>query len=254
MKKVAVLVPLIFSTVSNAVIIESNDIRSVLHHVYDTHHHREILVAFDIDNTLGHMPDGFGGDELFNAMVNERLQAGDSFDDAITKLLPLYVALQEALWLEPIQETTARMIRFMQEIGIATIALTARLIVKDRTLIQLDHMDIDFEPGSPHATPFTFAPISSHHQPGHYERGVIFCGNNNKGAMLTEFFAHTNYRPKKVIFVDDKLSHVRHVEAAMEQLGIPCIGIRYSHLDEKVANFRFHEHHERLRSFKTQLS
>jgi len=249
MKKIILVLLLFFSTSQN-VVIESDDIKTVLHHVYDTHHHKEILVVLDIDNTIGYVKDGFGGDEWFRAMLIKSMEQGNPLHVALYELLPIAFAIQETIWLDLVQPETARMIRFLQDVGIAVVALTSRsLPIKKRTLEQLAHMNVDFSLSPPSQPVIDFALHDSLHRRGHYEHGIIFSGENDKGELLLEFFSRVDYHPKKVIFIDDKLKYVEQIEKAMEKEGIPYIGIRYSRLDHRVASFNLEDHEKQLEQF-----
>jgi len=253
MKKILFTLLLIKATIVHALIIESSDIHSVFHHVYDTHHHKEILVVFDIDNTIGHVKDGFGGDEWFTAMVKEQLAQGNAIHAADGEILPIYLSIQKSIWLDPVQPETQKMIRFLQDVGIAVIALTSRsLIIKERTFEQLAHMNIDFSLNTLYKTQFDLTMYNEAHLAAHYENGIIFSSQNDKGELLVHFFSAIDYHPKKVIFVDDKLKYVEQVERAMNNVNIPYIGIRYSHLDFKVKNFNIKDYQQRLNAFLSE--
>ena len=246
MLKRLALLSLLFISPLFAIIIESNDIHAILPHVYDTHHHKEILVVFDIDNTIGEIKDGFGGDEWFSALLTERIKHGTHIDTAVAEILPLYFQIQATLWLEPVQECTPKLISFLQDIDIATMALTARSFpLMQRTMEQLTNMEIDFTRNSlsNKNINLTLRDVA------HYRDGVIFSGQNNKGELLVKFFETIGYHPQKVIFIDDKLKYVEQVAAAMEQANIPFVGIRYGHLDNKAANYKIADHEARLQQF-----
>ncbi len=237
MNKYMVTFFILVSFVMQATIIESEDIRTILHHIYDTHHHNEILVVFDIDNTVGHI-EGCGGDEWFTATLKEKILKGDPIHIALAETLSVYFILQNKLWLEPVQAETPKMIRFLQDVGIAVMALTSRsLPIKERTLKQLEHMHIHFERSSLHTEPLDLTREQKDHLVAYYEKGILFSAENNKGDLLLHFFDTINYHPKKVIFIDDKIKYVEQVDHAMKKANIPYVGIRYSRLDEKVKNF-----------------
>lgn len=233
-----------------AKIIESDDIRTVMNYVYDTHHHKDILVVFDIDNTIGHIKDGFGGDEWFRALFQKRLLSGEPIHVALAEVLALYFPIQKTLWLDPVQEETPKLIQFLQDVGIATMALTSRsLPIKERTLVQLDRINIDFTRCSPFEKDIDLSRTNEKHLQAIYQKGVLFSAENDKGELLIHFFNTVNYHPQKVIFIDDKLKYVEQLERAMKTADIPYIGIRYSKLDEKVASYRLEDHADRLKTF-----
>ena len=46
------------------------------------------------------------------------------------------------------------------------------------------------------------------------------------------------YTPKTIIFINDKASHLKEIEVAAEEKGIPFIGLRYGYSDERKALFQ----------------
>jgi Protein of unknown function (DUF2608) len=245
MKKLLLLLLLFFAPI-NALIVESDDIRSILNHVYDTHHHKEILVVLDIDNTIAHVKDGFGGDEWFSAMLNNHVAKGIDFKTAVAEILPLYTKIQNTIWLDPVQQETVRLIRFLQDIGIAVMAITARSFpLLNRTIEQLQHLDIDLSRSALSRETIDF----NLYDVAQYRHGILFGGQNNKGELLIKFFETINYHPNKVIFIDDKLKYVEQVDESMQAVHIPYVGIRYSHLDEKVKNYCLADHEDQLQRF-----
>jgi 5S rRNA maturation endonuclease (ribonuclease M5) len=70
-----------------------------------------------------------------------------------------------------------------------------------------------------------------------YKKGIIFCDLNHKGSMMVEFLKQIKYKPKKIIFVDDKMRNVINVEEAAKKLGIECIAIHYIYLADSNKTF-----------------
>lgn len=62
--------------------------------------------------------------------------------------------------------------------------------------------------------------------------GVLFSSFHPKGDLLVLFLRLIGLNPKKVIFVDDELNHVKSVVAALDKQGIVCIGIYYTAANE----------------------
>ena len=77
--------------------------------------------------------------------------------------------------------------------------------------------------------------------PAIYINGIIFAGAQNKGEVLNHWLEHLQFRPKKIIFVDDKLKNVRAVQQVMEANSHPFVGIRYGLLDQRVADLDMHK-------------
>ncbi len=241
--KYIIYILLFWSQITPAPTLESNDITTILPHVFDTTHHKDVLIIYDIDNTLVHVADGFGGDEWFNAMIQKCIQSGDTIHMALQYTLPLYFTIQNAIWLDLIQSETPRMISLLQDAGVRMMALTSRSIhIKNRTYAQLNHVGINFIHTAPHNGTLTFDP----HCEACYEHGILYSAAHNKGEMLLHFFDAIEFYPKKIIFIDDKLKYIEQVEMALRDVNISCITMRYSRLDQKIKEYNLADHEKRL--------
>ena len=69
-----------------------------------------------------------------------------------------------------------------------------------------------------------------------YRDGIIFCegGINDKGVVLFRILELAGFKPKKIVFVDDKYGHLVSLEQECVERNIPFVGIRYSRFDDKV--------------------
>ncbi|NGX61692.1 MAG: hypothetical protein K940chlam9_01181 [Chlamydiae bacterium] len=75
--------------------------------------------------------------------------------------------------------------------------------------------------------------------------GVFASGWIRKGEALAHLFNILDYKPKRVIFIDNSLSHHESVEKWMEALEIPYLGLYYTayknhiqEVDEDLASFQ----------------
>ncbi len=191
------------------------------------------LVIFDIDNTLAAPKLEIGSDQWVNYLVEEKMKLGLDLQQAFNAVLPTYFHVQFKIAMHPVEDITPRFILGLQAQGVSVIALTARSIfVASRTLDQLDDMRVELGIKG-HADELHLnMPI-----PCIYMHGVIFSGNNDKGLVLIELLNNIDFKPTKIIFIDDKLKNIVAVEYAAQKCSIEFIGIRYSRCDERVANF-----------------
>lgn len=61
-----------------------------------------------------------------------------------------------------------------------------------------------------------------------YKSGILFSSLHPKGKILIHFLQHLEFRPNKVLFIDDDIKYVQSVVGSLEEVGIPCIGIHYT--------------------------
>lgn len=219
----------IFSLVAlmSAEIVES-DSHSIIHAYVQP----GCLVVWDIDNTLAHPIGRIGSDEWFTYLLEQELGKGLDFSRALHNVLPVYCEVQLHINLQLVEQGAPQLLKQLQHEGVAMMSLTARsLPLVNRTISQLADIGIDFSHN--HLGPeILLRELRGQYV---YKRGILFSGQNNKGDALVDFLHQINVVPTRVIFIDDKLKNLRDVEDALNKVGIPFYGIRYSKLDAYVA-------------------
>lgn len=194
--------------------------------------HKQVIVVFDVDNTLLHPITDLGSDQWVVALINEQMEQGLDYKEALKQVLPLYVHVAQRIAIITTEEELSDHLDQINKNCHHTLCLTARSLELAERVLQdfVDHKLI-FRPPVHHE-----ALVALPH-PTHYRKGVIFCDGSHKGETLLAFFDYVDYVPDLVIFVDDKESNVRAVVHALEERGIACKGLRYAGCDERVQNF-----------------
>lgn len=233
MKRILVTLTICFSftSINLAKIIESNTVTEINNHLNDDPEHT--LVIFDIDNTLAAPKLEIGSDQWVNYLVQEKMKQGLDMQQAFNAVLPTYFHVQFKVAMHPVEDITPALIQELQTNGTSVIALTARSIfVASRTLDQLKDMRVALGIRNHNNELHLNMPI-----PCIYMDGVIFSGNNDKGLVLIELLNTIDFKPTRIIFLDDKLKNITAVEYAAQKCGIEFVGIRYGRCDERVTNF-----------------
>ncbi len=241
----------VYSWLTNApdIIVESKNITEIYTYIKPNEYNKDLLVIFDIDNTIAKPPTNLGSDQWFYAMKKKLEEIGKSDQESIDLLLPHYIQIQHHTWLIPVEKDTVQVINNLQKKGVSVIALTARsLELTQRTIEQLHHLGIYFTKTDPHECPLKYGDK----KPGLYIDGIIFSGNYDKGEMLVNWFKQIKYRPKKIIFIDDKLKNIHSVEKALHNRDYPFIGIRYGYTDEQARNFSLESIADEQKQFFTE--
>lgn len=60
-----------------------------------------------------------------------------------------------------------------------------------------------------------------------YGRGILYASHHEKEELLKALLAKTQYKPSRIVMVDDKIDSIVPVEALMKELGIPFQGYCY---------------------------
>jgi hypothetical protein len=208
--------------------------------IKDIHHYHNgennILFVFDIDNTLAEATVGEGGSQWFDGALDYLSKKGLNKQETYNKVIPIYISLNKKNGIRLIENDTAQVISELQK-KYPVIALTARSKkIISTTIAQLKSLGIDFSRSTLAQKNIVFENFPYY---ATFKKGIIFCGDNNKGKVLKNFLKQTQLTPSKIIFTDDKKNCLANVEKSLKNK-TPFTGLRYGFLDEKVQNFRFH--------------
>jgi hypothetical protein len=199
-----------------------------------------ILVVFDIDNTILAMEQGLGTDqwyewqkELSDEDPCNQKNVGDRF--AVQGALYFVSAMRST------QADAATQIASIQNAGIAVISLTSRgMDYQLQTFRELRRNHISFTHsaiGPPGGYREPFIPVENG-RPSLYEDGVFLTAGQHKGQMLYALFDKTGVEmPAVIVMADDKQKNLDAVKETFSALSIPVHAWRYSGEDENVQNF-----------------
>jgi FMN phosphatase YigB (HAD superfamily) len=203
------------------------------HIAQESHAPHDILVIFDIDNTIAHPKTEVGTDQWLEHQAKQQAVDGVTVAQAYQNLLPLYYKIQHITDLHLVENMIAELIADLKTDGVLTLGLTARHDpIIDRTLAQLAPLNVAF---STPAQDEILIEASKH--TALYKNGVIFCGQNSKGEVLFKLLTMLSITPKKIFFIDDKMHHLIAVEKMAIERGIECVCIHYTHCQARVDNF-----------------
>jgi len=195
----------------------------------------DMLVVFDIDNTLIEPAQSLGSDQWFSYRVEENIRRGMSKQESFAVALTEWISIQHKTKVKPVETSTVQLFEQLHNGGWQVIALTTRGIeLAAKTIEQLKSVGIDFSKAMPVSQEIIF----EHVRGALYRGGIVFCDGSNKGALLLQFFKQSGLDPKKILFVDDKEKCLRDVEQVCAEHQISFIGLRYGFLDEKVKNLK----------------
>lgn len=153
-----------------------------------------------------------------------------------------------------IDTRSPELVSALQSKKIKTIALTAAgtgpfgIIpsLEDWRIKDLLGLGFDFTPAFSQIKCLLFPEFDPHDSPPLFKEGILFSSAYPKGGILALFLQKINWKPKKVIFIDDCLNFIKSVELAMKNAGIDFIGYYYmaadklpSEVDEKVGEYQF---------------
>ena len=229
-KKLILSFCLLFSPVIlQGEVVEIMHMEEILPHVKP-----EMLIVFDIDNTIIEPVQTLGSDQWFHHRIETYLSYGYNPSDALQTALKEWMSVQNITKVKLVEDGIDKVIADLQEQGFTVMGLTTRgLGMCLRTIEQLDTVGVSFRESSP-----TKEEIHFMNERGIlFRSGILFTAATHKGEALRMLLKRAGYQAKSVMFVNDKYSHIVPIEEVCEGEEIPFIGLRYGHVDEKVKNF-----------------
>lgn len=211
----------------------------------------DVLVIFDVDDVLIASEDMV----LRPCGSSFRPQSWKDIDSQkVPHLLSIMFSESEVRLVE---SSASQLIKNLQNRRVKTLALTAARTgrfgvidnAEDWRISVLKRFGIDFEKSFSTIEPIYFdKKASKKAEYSLFKSGVLFLGNeqNTKGELLAQFLTKLKWKPKKVIFLDDRRSNLISSAIALNQMNIPFQGYEYrgawnlpGEFNEQVAEIQF---------------
>lgn len=212
-------------------ILETDSMMSILDYVQEN-----TLVVADLDNTLIESQNQLGSSQWGDYLGAIFTEPNRSFEEIDFLVAETWCKVQPLIKIQCVDPQTPQVVNQVQEQGIVFMGLTARRPCEiDYTHKQLVSAKIMLS----NIIEESCLEASLDSRKGIiYHQGVVYCTPiNKKSYALKLFLGKSKLYPKRIIFIDDKLSHVKDVGQLVEDLGIDYIGIRFSRADERVQSF-----------------
>lgn len=199
-----------------------------------------VLVVFDIDNTLLAMEQGLGADQWY-----EWQKDLNSNDKCSLQNVGNRFAVQGALFfasaMRPTQEDAASQVEAIQRSGARVIALTSRgPDYRLQTFRELRRSGFRFAHsaiGPPGGYADPFIPVENGRL-SRYEDGVFLTAGQHKGQVLYALLRKTGTEmPRVIVMTDDNNKNLDAVRETFSTIDIPVHAWRYTGEDENVRNF-----------------
>lgn len=226
----------LIASLLSAEIIETRRFSDVLTHVTE-----DTLVLLDIDDTLLLPKQTLGSDVWFCHRWDQLKKSGLSVEDALEKALAEWEAIRHLTEVKLVEEGSDLVVKELQAKGGVVMCLTTQgLALTTRTIQQLKKLNIDLSESGPSKDECYFLNDREKLERKEgvlYRKGILFTAGSKKGKALLGLFSRLGITPKHVLFINDKLSHLKDVEEDLNQAGIAFTGLRYAIGDERVKNF-----------------
>jgi len=197
----------------------------------------QILVVFDIDNTLLAMNTDVGSDQWYD--WQKSLQKENACDDRlVTDLLASQGALFYAGSMRPTQVDAAQIVQHLQELGVQVMAETARgWNFALPTFRELRRNKMDFSRSAPSSNLGQYTPEAAK-RPVLYQDGVYLLAGQHKGDMLLDLLNKTGTAiPAVIIVIEDKDYNLDAYEQTASREGWNLFSLYYTGVKDWVDDF-----------------
>lgn len=254
-----------FSNIANAEIVRAPDIKVIEKLLSEID--ADTLVIFDVADVLLTSKDQIL--KAQNKKYKKKLKSNLGQSMSKSEAQVLYSIINKERKNGPVDPKMPHLISNLQSKGVKVLGLTNCFTGKlgniesleDWRLDELKRAKYDFEKSWELTESKTFENLESSNKealPPVFKKGVIFASRVPKGKVLEVFLDYTKFKPKKIIFVDNKMKNIESVQSFANAHNISFIGIEYTAvidakvkpLNKKRADFQF----ETLKKEKKWLS
>ncbi|MBS0627863.1 MAG: DUF2608 domain-containing protein [Verrucomicrobia bacterium] len=218
-----------------AEIVEIAYFEEILNHITD-----DSIILCDIDDTILIPEQMVGSDEWFCALYQKHKEEGLTSEVAFKISLAKWEMVRHVTSMSLVQPTTAFVIQDIQDRGVLVMGLTTQsLTLMERTPGHLEEEGVSFEKTTPFEDHIYFTQVKKGKTSGviHY-KGILFTSGTHKGESFFTLCEKGGYTPKRIIFINDKETHLKEIEESAEKRGIEFVGLRYGYSDAIKANFK----------------
>jgi len=207
------------------------------------HIDKETLIILDIDDTLLIPEQMLGCDEWFLERLADHKKTLLE-NEALEKALTEWEGIRHLTKMMLVEPATATIVQDLQNNDYLVMGLTTQgLALATRTSLQLKENLIDLSLAAPSKQDHYFL-INNHGIL--FRNGILFTSGQSKAHSLKALCQSMDVHPKKIVFVNDKASHLRDLEQYALEQNIPFTGLRYGYSDfrkkafsKAVADYQF---------------
>lgn len=207
----------------------------------------DTLVIFDVDRTLVQMGDQllYSGKSGFKKKINtfpaySRLSSEEQ--DTLLSIVLLKTSH------EIIEFDAVELIHDLQKKNIKTLVCTTLetgefgLIpsMEQWRIDTLAHLGLSFDAAFPQLEEIRFYPHEMSHSPL-YKQGALIASKRTKGEIISLFLERLEWKPKKIVMIDDQMTDLKSVEDDLKKFGIEFQGLHYRYVEELLKGYAVSE-------------
>ena len=216
------------------------DVKTDIIELIDQLGKEDVLVVFDIDNTLLAMEQGLGADQWYE--WQKELSKNDRCNpENVGNRFAVQGALYFVSAMRNTQTDGPEQVRAIQDLGAPVISLTSRgMEFELQTFRELRRNGYSFSYtaiGPPGGYEKPFIPVKDGRF-SLYQDGVFLTAGQHKGQMLLALLEKTGTpMPDVIVMTDDKQKNLDAIKETFTALEVPVHAWRYTAEDENVKSF-----------------
>lgn len=187
------------------------------------------IVFCDLDNTLIETNQLLGSVQWGDEYQTQLIALGRSPEESYQIAYKLWLDIRPITKMRLVDPNIPGIIHNMQQRGYLVLGLTARMRDEPQfTHPHLDQADIAFDRRYPDQEVVLSTGSVL------YTKGILFCDQYMKGEVVLAFLKQFGLFPDRIVFIDDKLSHVKEVEETLTNAGIQYVGFHYRKSEQRI--------------------
>lgn len=231
-------IALIFNAFSFGKIVECEHFKEIYDHI-----DHETVIVLDIDDTLLVPSQMLGCDEWFMSRLAHH-KASLPSKQALEAALAEWEGLRHLTHMILVEPNTSKIIADLQSQNYCVMGLTTQgLALATRTSLQLQEHGINLSLTAPTQEDHYF---SINHHGVLFRNGILFTSGQSKAGSFEALCQASKLAPKKIVFINDKETHLKDLEEYALKHGAAFTGLRYGYSDfrkkaysDVVANYQF---------------
>lgn len=208
------------------------------------------LVVFDVDYTLIVPNDRIltpCGEEYFQKFIKKLRTLKEKEELLVSKIsLRAQVSLIDTKILSLLEKLKQKNIKVIALTAIPTGRFGLISNAEQWRVQQLGSLGISLDWSFPEIDSFTLEGFEGKKTPPVFKRGILASANYPKGKVLSAFLKKIQWKPSKVVFIDDRMKFIDSVESELDKENIEHISFHYTAaadqpccLDQRLADFQF---------------
>ena len=216
---------------------------------------QETLVLFDVDETLIVSKDLILRPCARNLWKKYAKEAYENLEISPAPYLDNHILglILPKMDYELVHPRVVSIIHALQQQNIKTIAFTKMMTgaygsvpcMEDWRIAHLKQLGMDFSGAFPQFQKVEIHPLRTG-PPSLFKEGLLCANRQDKGPVLVAFLKSIDWKPSKILFLDNRYDYLQSVESALQGSGIEFLGFYYTEvekrpctIDSELAKFQF---------------